>query len=381
MKLKWHQSAGLILMLSTAMALTACDDDKNSGNGNSANQVEAVEDLREALASAVCDVSAQCSQDPFVAILVEMAQSTGDCTSALIEIGFGEFDGLEEAVANGTVTFDADAANTCLEAFRDQCFAEIPHEACERTFIGNLTEGQVCNLAEECQPGLFCDTIADDICDQTCKPAAATGEPCDSDAQCGGEPGVEKICGDDNTCVELVFTTDAALGEPCGDFDGFTRKVTCADGLFCRHENFADDGVCDEPIAQGQSCQNFDDCEKGAVCAAGTCRALSIQEDGQSCTAQELEPGAPLEICNSLKGLACAAGTCETAQGGGEGQQCRGDNDLFLQPCDEGLFCDFEQGTCQSPRDNGETCFGDDECVSDNCGVGSGVCEEIPVCQ
>ncbi len=381
MKLKWHQSAGLILMLAATVTLSACDDDTTTGDGGSALEVEDVGDLREALASTVCDASAQCTQDPFLLLLIEMAQSTGDCTGALLEIGFGEFDGLEEAVANGTVTFDADAAKTCLNAFRDQCFAEIPNEACERTFIGNLTEGESCAQAEECQPGLFCDTAVGDICQQTCKPAADTGEACDSDAQCGGEPGVEKVCGNDNTCVELVFTTDAALGEPCGDFDDFTRSVTCADGLFCQGLTTSDDGVCAEPVAQGQSCQDFDECEQGAFCVNGTCRPLSIRDSGQSCTTDEIEPGAPLELCNSLKGLACAAGTCEAAQGGAENQPCRGDGDIFLQACDEGLFCDFESGICQAPKANGEACFGDDECASDNCGFDTGVCEDAPVCQ
>ncbi len=295
------------------------------------------------------------------------------------------FEHIEDAIAQGTVSYDATAAAACAEGFSTaSCDAYNEGGDCEAVFVGTIADGTSCYLDEECS-GI------------------------DADCDGGGNPDQCSV----GSCVD-----QAAIGEDC-------RFRSCASGDHCVDNG--NERQC-ESGALNSECSDDYDCDSGLYCPAGTCQEglainLACTQDSQCldpmrCVADQCAfvdtVGSPCEYScdNNLicEGFApptlgtCAekhdvGGTCEYNSHCVAGLFCR-DSDSICQTrpvlgqacmpndCAQGLYCTNElpgspqdppPGTCVEPSANGQPCDRDRHCTSGICN-GSDLCEGFMSC-
>lgn len=164
---------------------------------------------------------------------------------------------------------------------------------------GNRTNGQPCGARSSCLSG-YCRR-AEGGCG-VCRPRAAAGEPCESDAHCDDA----LLCNDDGICVTAGHQGNA-----------------CSEGLPCRAE---------------------------LSCFRGTC--VRSAQAGALCFEDE---------CDILQGLWCSgatptrAGVCQTIHVGAPGDRCGLVGSNFVV-CGGSGKCDDTLATCIGPALEGEGC-------------------------
>ncbi len=130
---------------------------------------------------------------------------------------------LQVDIDNGIISFDEDAAGTCLDAFDsllgscevnfDTAFLRRLNEACDGVFVGTVATGGVC------------------IEDEQCAGAAANCE-----TNCSGQ-----CC--EGTCLAEEPEVLAEIGESCASAD-------CVEGAFCENASM----TCKAKVAVGAAC-------------------------------------------------------------------------------------------------------------------------------
>ncbi len=275
-----------------------------------------------------------------------------------------------EAVSDGRVRYDADAAQRCLDemserAARVECTGEWIDDttSCSDWYTGLGARSAGCLTDGDCQGGLECiEFVEGDRCtgrcrgcptqrcaedewcnrrseEARCEPIAALGEVCLEDEACGDEE--RFLCNqdvEDPTIGRCVGLGSAALGEPCSD------DLICAFGLACDGAACVEPRVAtrDEPCALTSPVVGF--CAPGLACAPP-----EVEGDAPACA----PPLTELDPCTSL--LQCAPG---------------------LQ-CERGDMFDVSSSACRPLRPDGSSCVNPFECASGTCqlfGPQLGVC-------
>ena len=190
---------------------------------------------------------------------------------ASIDIDDGEVGSLDAAIADGTVIYDAEAAQACVDAIRGQgCsfpgFQDRP-DPCDDVFTGTVATGGACIIDVECANGGSC---------------APTDVNCDPDVSC---------CA--GTC-QGMDTPLVAIGGVCEGGD-------CVANAFCKFPAGANSGTCTAAITTaGTACDELDACANPMVCdldfatgMGGTC--VTPAGSNQAC-----DPGG-LIACGDLR--------------------------------------------------------------------------------
>jgi len=263
----------------------------------------------------------------------------------------------EDGVLAGRLAFDGEAARACLEALGRAvvfCSSELIglpdadpettwiEDACDRAFIGGLTEDEPCNVgAGECADGLTCrsesgegrcwrpgrgwtgDECTTASCDSElwcdsgrCAEHADAGEACDEPRACAGGRFV---------CVDGTCAVGSVEGEDC-------TTLSCQEGLACR----GDEGAA--------ACRTTDGRHEGDACWVLVGRLGSNCRDGLYCLADTWHPSSGQEM---------GVGSC--VDGGGVLEACSA-----LEPCARGLRC--IEGACLRAAVIGGPCSTDDVC-------------------
>ncbi len=354
----------------------------SSSDADSTEEVVPLDELPAAFAEAQCSVIARCI--PIYSALVGSAEECSEQVTA--QVTAARFDALEQAVEDGRTTYDAAQARACADALSAVACDEIDMrsiEACEATFEGTVARGGDCTLDEECEGDSIC--VFSDACPGTCSGRLAAGENCTDDDRC--EDGL--VCSEATAKCVLP----AGGGDPCGGAD----EPQCEFPLLCLGED--DDagtpGVC-LTQAEAFSGNEGDSCNfiggDPSLCKEGlSCVVLGFDVDIEAQTFELIAE------CQSLvgSGEACGLGLpsqCPAGEfcGGVDPEAAdfegscsplpqAGDDcgSGLLRACAFGLTC--IDGTCSEPKQNGESCASDDECLSDLCSDGG--CSPTNSCQ
>lgn len=246
----------------------------------------------------------------------------------------------EQSLADGHLVYDGEAAAQCVAQTKAYICDEIATDrpaACNDVFRGTLPQGATCR-PESCAPGLRC--VRDTECYGVCEPVSTA---------CGA-------CADNQYCDFNTSTCRARVG----DSAACPIESACEDGLICD----GDPGTCRVPgvQAKGEPCLETEACGRGLVCGGSTCQPYFVVDEGFACG--DLPA---LQICGP--GLICfdpeddPIGTCQPPRQLGE--SCfSGFN------CAPDLYCDGVSGVCQATKPFGASCTSDAQCTSRACDAG-----------
>jgi hypothetical protein len=332
-----HRHHAVLLVVSAALT-GACGPDEIS-----------LEELPRSYSDAVCDWAINCGEF-----------EEGDLDFCAKTIGVEAYitswvltADVRRAIETGSVSYDAEAALECVEAFRGSSCVESSLDsifagaACEGVFSGSIEIGSLCWTDLQCQ-SQFCDTDYW-ACDQACcagtcaaLPNAVLGQPCP-----GGFCVDASICDyETETCVPKQW-----VGGACVD------SYECSAGLACLGHT---DRACANPRNSGEGCVGGECGRMGLICDSTIDRCVEVQRAGDICNPD-------VDLCGW--GLSCNPGTNTCQIVGGIGAKCRDDYDCG----DWTLYCDGDyslEGTCRQSKADGAACVDNWECQGSSCVAG-----------
>lgn len=357
----------------------------SSGSSGSAGKPSggtiALEDTPNAYATAYCSLLERCE-----GIFYELITAYEDCVMVTEErLRQGGFDALSDAVDAGRIEYHGDLMQACLDAVDARACDELTTRGipeCEAALRGTAAAGESCELNEECEGSLICETNGS--CPGTCVERYSAGEECAADDDCADGLVCSKATAH---CVK-----PAQDGEACeGGFE-----AQCDAGLFC--------GGADADKMQPGKCAPLASIELGGQGAACDPGGGKLCESGLSCVLTGFDAGALIWECRtpSVAGGTCGAGLPEDCVGGqycpltsaevvagtftakctplpAAGEACAMRPLGALMPaCAPYARCGGD-GKCIDFRDLGESCTNDDVCYSAHCS--GGACEPAHACQ
>ncbi len=146
--------------------------------------------------------------------------------------------------------------------FRDKLLDAVP--SCREMLRGLLASGADCDYGYDCQPGLTCREISEQV--WKCGAAAKKGETC----------GLTDECEDGLVCVGETGT--AKCEPPHAQGAACIMEEDCELGLMC-------DQTCQKPIATGGDCENAPEaCDYGLFCDFDTNKCAALGAVGTTCT-------------------------------------------------------------------------------------------------
>lgn len=322
-----------------ATLVTGCPGDDD---GDGSNYV-AVDDIEAAYKDAYCTYLASCGVFP----------DKATCLSAELNIsGFAVDANTAAAVGAGRVIYNGSNVKACFDALAARSCDEtdmsqrvMPPE-CRNFIRGTLEAGESCTLDAECMSGACSGGASEESCvmglcvggTPPSNEPAAIGEPCGSFNGCVVGAYCDTL---DNTCVELK-----PMGSACD------QDLECAYGLGCTGTTGA--RTCNSLPALGQSCATDFVCrDEGTYCDSTTTTCTQLGGPGATCSSSsQCSPYYP-----------CNFSTSQCTRGPGIGQPCSSSARCF----DAGTFCDFNTSMCAALKSNGMPCDSDTECASDMC--------------
>ncbi len=196
----------------------------------------AIDDVPSRISAAMCERIFACCSDGEIDAVFGAGQvaTEAECREAGVEILTGFYARVADAVADGAIDYDDEAAGACVVALSSlscEQYAAAPapqmfqFDGCATPFVARVDVGDGCETDLECTTG-YC----------------------------------ERLGADSGTCAAVP-----ELGELCPGF-------RCAAGLYC------DGAACVEQKDDGAPCRSFEECAGGACAgvgedALGTCEA------------------------------------------------------------------------------------------------------------
>jgi len=340
-----------------------------------------LEETPHVYATAYCSLLERCE-----GFLFDLITAYEDCVAVTEErLRQGGLAALTEAVDDGRVEYHGELMQACLDAVNARACDELTTRGipeCEAAVSGTAAKGESCELNEECEGSLICETSGS--CPGTCVERYSAGEDCAADDECADGLVCSKVTAH---CVK-----PAQVGEAC---EGGV-EVQCDSGLFCggADADKMQSGLC-APISSvelggaGAAC----DPGSGALCETGLscvltgfendalkweCRAPSVAGGNcgvglpEDCVDGQYCPLTPLEV---IAGTVTA--TCTPLPTAGEACATRPLGAL-MPACAPYTRCGGD-GKCIGFRDLGESCTNSDVCYSGLCA--DGACEPPHACQ
>jgi hypothetical protein len=294
-----------------------------------------------------------------------------------------------EGLAGVDVSFDAGAAQRCLDALKSalkDCHAYLNlsdmmlNDTCKSVVSGKSPPGGPCPNQIECAPGAICVTHFDGQCKTSCEAAGAIGAACEfsncvEGAFCDGQsstclaqldegaackPGSSNPCKKGFSCAPTAGGTTGACRAP-GAAGALCASVEdCTSGLICDY--LATPSVCAPQKKMGEACSSSGDCGERLLCVhdsagKGTCLppvALGGSCLGEGCllpyTCLNGACTAPAALGDPCPNKNCFNSYCSPDSGKCEPLQAAGaacEPMMFPSRCKSSLFCESASKTCQ----------------------------------
>jgi hypothetical protein len=337
-----------------------------------------LEDLPERFAEAYCGVLERCS-----GFVYDFVFPLEDCaTLAAAASRQGGFSLIEAAVDDGRIEYHADLAEACFEAIEARACAEANDrdiEACEAALSGTVPEDGDCELDEECEGSLICETKG--ACPGRCVERYGAGVPCLENDECANG----LVC----STATAHCVVPAGEGAAC---EGGTEPQ-CDVGSLCSGNDNAlqQPGTCrplDSVVLRGEGAEcdptSAELCEEGLSCVllglsaelagAWECRALAAS--GAACRLGLPEHCSAGEYCELALAGAARGEDGECRKLPAPGAACAPRPFGFSPACEAYARC--ENGQCVALRDLGESCASSAVCYSGYCAAGA--CEPPRAC-
>jgi hypothetical protein len=319
----------VVLVALAALMVAACGGD--DGDGGSIP----IEDVDARAKAAFCEWIVGCN------FLPDQATCLANTTLGLAQ--------MIADVGNGKVTYDGDAAASCLASISGQgCTwtslisdAGGEAEVCLDVFTGTVAESGACFDDEECAGDY--STCASGTCDPTAQCCAGTCMAgtaptiVPAGGSCQGTTNVECATGTYCDSSTRVCTTQVAAGGTCSDID------SCATGLFCQVKVSGSTvtRVCGTPAVEGATCDPeiaFGACNRlDNYCDGATLKCTKRKAVGATCTVGQFGD-------DCMVYAYCMSGTCALRPG--PGQSCTTESGCLSAIGGGGC----EDGTCPAPE-------------------------------
>ncbi len=323
---------------STGETSSGTDTDANSG---------IYDDYIKAKAEAICEYSVGCG----------IAFSLETCVHGWVLIEQSLRTGLSESIDHGSVIFDPEQAEECLDFIRNGActhafFANYDDDlTCTSVFSGDRENGAPCTVQQHCSSGVceweMCES---QCCEGVCVPSAAIGESCASTACASGATCYDN--GVENLCIEIASLGEGAL---CSWYD------ECSGELVCVGE------ACTVPPSKGEPCLDSVLCSFTSSCDPETNICVANKGVGESC---DPELGLYESLCAG--DLHCDYDTLVCTAPAPAGSLCK-----YFWGCDESSYCD--NGLCALLVELGEPCE-NESCASGYCDEATWTCVEVGTC-
>jgi hypothetical protein len=235
----------------------------------------------------------------------------------------------------------------------------VPEPVCEAV----PGPGDPCGNGHLCDAGSVCATP------QRCLPGPGLGGPCNPMyPECGAGFWCPSTPVDPNTSLGQCAALNGADG-PC-EWPQWTDYCSSGAAVGCNDQTYCSQGACAARLANDEPCVPTvapmmpESCLLGSYCAgAGICQPFGGQ--GSACL--------PSSGCG--EGYYCSTmvtqndvmGICQPLLGPGEQCTLAG---VESNPCQAGLWCSYDGGTCESKLPAGSPCVYPDECISGDCSTG-----------
>lgn len=305
-----------------ALAAGACGGSESSGG--TSGGVSLV-DVPPQIAAAACNAASTCLGPLFTTLL-----NASSCESQITKsIEQGDFSLVPDAVAAGTVLYDASKLSACLDAIRNSGCGFIGTRLsvlCADALHGTVKSGDTCKFNGQCAPGLFCQM---NQCPGVCTSLYAQGHACNTDDECMS--GLQ--CNDTGTCAPSAsFDVTGANGAACDP----SAARFCQTGLVCALASFNPaQWKCEQP-ATGSTCHLAipEGCPSGQYCKItstsidGTCTALPAI--GSACADRYPNDTNPVCPVDSI----CSMGTCKAYAS--LGSPCAANEECYSKVCRSG---------------------------------------------
>lgn len=203
------------------------------------------EQYTDAVEAAECEAMVRC----------EEVEDAATCDVANVRVNQDQ-QTLLAAIADGTVSYDAEAAARCVDFIAMQmCTFPGFHvdSPCDDVFTGTVPPGGACFIDTQCAAGGTCNQDNPN-CDTTTSCCVGTCAGSFSESPIGGPCGdnmhycsIDSYCGG-TTCAALVATEGAA----CTDVEA------CANPMICNVNFMTGMGTCKTPAATGAACVRSD---------------------------------------------------------------------------------------------------------------------------
>lgn len=301
------------------------NNDDDTGGSTGLTPAAFTQQITTATAEMYCEIIFNCPEnaDPFLFQFISRTASQDDCADFFLTqlmSSDSSINQMSDLVAAGTIDFDPDKAQACLDLvadYKESCspWDETALQNClEEALVPTLAAGESCTTNEECIDG-FCE-VSNETCEQTCvsnRPTAGEGEDCselycdegltcvydfttggvntcqvvvpvDAGEACNYNTNPCKVghyCNDDDVCQKIEFLEQ---GKACGDDDFCQAGLTCITTFNEETEQL--EGTCQPVRARGEACTGYNQCSLGLICNAtddepGECVAL--QGVGEAC--------------------------------------------------------------------------------------------------
>jgi MYXO-CTERM domain-containing protein len=213
------------------------------------------------------------------------------------------------------------------------------------------------------------------------------GQPCTSDAQCGG---ICRACAA-NLCADKPQGAACPDANPCNGDEVCDGHGACVAGTTppCDDKNPCTTDSCTVsmgclhvPVTAGTSCSDGDVCNGVEVCdAAGVCQAGQALAcaDADPCTIDTCDKVSGCQHATAADGASCSDGDAcngaETCQAGvctsGAAPSCDDQNPCTTDSCDKAKGCQHAAVSDGTACGDGDVCNGDEVCVAGACSAGT----------
>lgn len=177
---------GLGALMFVAVAALGCDGTLAPSVVDAAPPpITVAETIAQAIARAMCAKVDECCPGMERQRVLGAGEDRAACEASFGSFYGRQYGGINGVLQEGFATFNSEALDPCMAAFRAagcQAPSFVAFAACNKVFVGSVTNADTCLSGFECQSRV-CPTAAPNVT-RTCAPRKVDGQACSRDGEC-----------------------------------------------------------------------------------------------------------------------------------------------------------------------------------------------------